>query len=116
MDHLHVKGLGNKFTEPDATVIESARALQAPLGEGTQMTALPVFLSGQTAWQVGPTAAALGNEDFLFCAGGGIMGHPDGPGAGVAALRLAAKAHRQGIDPLVFAQQHPALAKALTRG
>lgn len=115
VDHLHVNGLGNKFTEPDATVLESARALQAPLGEGTQMTALPVFSSGQTAWQVGPTAAALGNEDFLFCAGGGIMGHPDGPGAGVAALRLAAEAHRQGIDPLVFAQQHPALAKALTR-
>lgn len=37
------------------------------------------------------------------------------PGAGVAALRLAAEAFRRGIDPSDFAQKHPALAKALKR-
>ena len=114
-DHLHVNGLGNKFTEGDATVIEAARAVQAPIDPAREDAALPVFSSGQTAWQIGPSAAALGNEDFLFCAGGGIVGHPDGPGAGVLALRQAAEAFRLGIEPREHARDRPALARALDR-
>jgi ribulose-bisphosphate carboxylase large chain len=111
-DHVHVNGLSNKFTEPDSVVIGAARSVQTPL-PGPGYAALPVFSSGQTAWQVGPTAQALGNEDFLFCAGGGIMSHPSGPGAGIIALRQAAEAARDGIDIRDHAWGHRELAEAL---
>ena len=113
-DHLHVNGLNNKFTETDDVVIASARAVQAPVGAaGTPDSALPVFSSGQTIWQIGPAATALGNDDFLFCAGGGIMSHPQGPAAGIVALRQASEAHRQGVDIRDHARSHPELRVAL---
>lgn len=111
-DHLHVNGLANKFTEEDAVVIEAARSVQAPLKGGDHL-ALPVFSSGQTAWQVGPTIRALGNADFLFCAGGGIMSHPSGPAAGIIALRQAAEGAASGIGVRDHARSHPELAAAL---
>jgi len=111
-DHLHVNGLSNKFTEPDDVVIEAARSVQA-LVPGKGPAALPVFSSGQTAWQIGPTINALGNEEFLFCAGGGIMSHASGPGAGIIALRQAAEAARDGIDIRDQARNHRELAEAL---
>ena len=111
-DHLHVNGLDNKFTEPDGVVMEAARAVQAEL-PGTKRTALPVFSSGQTVWQMGPSAAFLGNQDFLYCAGGGIMSHPGGPGAGVTSLRQSADAARAGIPVEDYAKDHPQLAEAL---
>lgn len=112
-DHIHVNGLDNKFTEPDAVVMESARAVQAPLA-GTELCALPVFSSGQTVWQVDPTAAQLGNQDFLICAGGGIMSHPMGIAAGVVAFRQAAEAARAGVSPQQHAKSSPELAAALS--
>ncbi|MFZ3582009.1 ribulose-bisphosphate carboxylase large subunit family protein [Loktanella sp. DJP18] len=111
-DHLHVNGLNNKFTEDDATVIASARAVQSPVGAAGP-GAVPVFSSGQTIWQIGPAAQALGNDDFLFCAGGGIMSHPAGPAAGIVALRQAAEAHGSGRDIRDHARDHPELAAAL---
>ncbi|ABD55980.1 ribulose-bisphosphate carboxylase large subunit family protein [Jannaschia sp. CCS1] len=88
-DHLHVNGLSNKFCEPDESVTASARACLSPLMEGHPMLAMPVFSSGQTAAQAAPTLAALGSADLIHAAGGGILGHPDGPRAGVAAMRSA---------------------------
>ncbi|WP_323771793.1 ribulose-bisphosphate carboxylase large subunit family protein [Antarctobacter sp.] len=112
VDHLHVNGLRNKFTEPDELVMEAAKAVQEKL-PGTARSALPVFSSGQTVWQTGECAAFLGNQDFLFCAGGGIMSHPDGPGAGVTSLRQAADAARAGIPVETYAKDHPLLSAAL---
>lgn len=111
-DHLHVNGLDNKFTEPDDVVMASAHAVQALL-PGTARCALPVFSSGQTVWQVGPTAAQLGNQDFLICAGGGIMSHPMGAGAGVLAFRQAAQAAGSGTELSHHALSNPELAAAL---
>jgi len=57
----------------------------------------------------------LGNDEFIFCAGGGIQGHPDGPAVGVIALRQAARAvrvAREGVDVEEFARTHPELARA----
>ena len=110
-DHLHVNGLANKFTEPDDVVAEAARAVQSPFS-GTP-AALPVFSSGQTAWQIGPSADVLGNHDYLFCAGGGIMSHPGGPAAGILSLRQAAEAHSLGRSVTDHAAHHPELAAAL---
>ncbi len=112
-DHLHVNGLGNKFSEPDASVIDSARAVSAPLFADRPMEAMPVFSSAQTPAQVGPTRAALGHDGWLICAGGGIMGHPGGPAAGVLAMRQAAEAAKAGLTAPEAARDRPELAAAL---
>ena len=74
---------------------------------------MPVFSSGQTARQAPGTFAALGSADLIVTAGGGIMGHPDGPAAGVAGLRRAYEAAMTAIPLDVYAREHPALARAL---
>lgn len=114
-DHLHVNGLGSKFTETDSIVAQSARSVQAPVffDGGPDHVAMPVYSSAQTAWQVAPSRDVLDNDDFIFCAGGGIQGHPDGSGAGVIALRQAAEAAREGIPVETYAKTHRELKRAL---
>jgi ribulose-bisphosphate carboxylase large chain len=115
-DHLHVNGLANKFSEDDVSVIQSARACLTPLFAAKPCLAMPVFSSGQTVRQVPGTYAALGSTDLIFAAGGGIMAHPNGPAAGVAALREAWDATIAGVPLADRAREHRALARALEGG
>ncbi|WP_157015602.1 ribulose-bisphosphate carboxylase large subunit family protein [Mesorhizobium xinjiangense] len=112
-DHLHVNGIANKFTESDASVIDSARSVGEPLFADDAYAAMPVFSSGQTAVQMPPTFEALGSGDFIYCAGGGIMGHPGGVAGGVASLRQAAEAAMKGIALDDHASEHAELRQAL---
>jgi ribulose-bisphosphate carboxylase large chain len=112
-DHLHVNGINNKFSESDASVLASARAVLAPLWADASMHAMPVFSSGQTGLQARPTFDALGTADLIFAAGGGIFGHPDGVSAGVTALREAWQAAMAGLDIEDAARTSPALRSAL---
>ncbi len=112
-DHMHVNGLANKFAEDDDSVIASARACLSPLFDDKPCVAMPVFSSGQSARQAHGTFAALGSTDLIFAAGGGIMAHPDGPAAGVQALREAWDAAIAGVPLADRARTHPALARAL---
>lgn len=112
-DHLHVNGIANKFTEPDEVVIENARLLSQPLAGSPGYKAMPVFSSGQTAVQMDATLNAIGHTNFIFCAGGGIMGHPGGVKGGVASLRQAAEASLSGMPIEVFARDHRELRDAL---
>lgn len=112
-DHMHVNGLANKFSETDESVIASARACSEPLFADRPDTIMPVFSSGQTVRQAPGTFAALRTTDLIFAAGGGIIAHPDGPAAGVAALREAWEAAVTGEDLAVAARSRPALAAAL---
>ncbi len=112
-DHMHVNGLRNKFCEPDASVIASARSCLTPMFDAKPCTVMPVFSSGQSAAQVWDTFAALGSADLIFAAGGGIMGHPGGPAAGVAALRAAWDAALAGESAEAAAARVPELAVAL---
>lgn len=112
-DHVHVNGIRNKFCESDESVIASARAVLAPLLGGYQM--MPVFSSGQWAGQAADTYAALGSADCMYLAGGGIMAHPQGPAAGVSALRAAWDAALAGIPLAEYAQSHSALAAAIEK-
>lgn len=115
VDHLHVNGLRNKFTEDDASVIASARSCLTPMFDpptpGCEV--MPVFSSGQTADQAVDTYQAIGSTDLIFCAGGGIMAHPGGIGAGVRSLRQAWDAAVAGITLDDHAIDHPELAQAL---
>jgi ribulose-bisphosphate carboxylase large chain len=112
-DHMHVNGLANKFSEPDESVIESARACSIPMFADKPCAAMPVFSSGQTARQAAGTLAALGSPNLIFASGGGIMAHPGGPAEGVRALREAFEAAAEGIPAERYAETHEALAGAL---
>jgi ribulose-bisphosphate carboxylase large chain len=112
-DHLHVNGLRNKFSEPDASVIAAARAVLAPVMPGATLPAMPVFSSGQTGLQAHDTWAALGTADLIHTAGGGIFGHPNGVPAGVEALRASWNAAIEGVPLVEHAKRVPALAQAL---
>jgi len=114
VDHLHVNGLRNKFSEPDETVIAAVRSVTQPLFDDAPMRVVPVFSSAQTGLQAHDTFAALGNADLICTAGGGIFGHPDGAAAGVKALRQAWEAAEAGVDLATYSHDRPALARALT--
>lgn len=115
VDHIHVNGLRNKFSEEDDSVITSARACQTPMFEtpdaGYQI--MPVFSSGQSAAQVTDTYQALGNSDLIYCCGGGIMAHPGGIAGGVASLRQAWQAAMTDIPMAIYAREHRELAQAI---
>jgi ribulose-bisphosphate carboxylase large chain len=115
VDHLHVNGIRNKFCEPDASVIASARECLTPLWPppGRPDTVMPVFSSGQSAAQVADTWDAMRTPDLIFCCGGGIVAHPGGLEAGVASVREAWEAAQSGIPAADYARTHPALAEAL---
>jgi ribulose-bisphosphate carboxylase large chain len=115
VDHLHVNGLRNKFCEADSSVIEAARTCLTPI-PFVGATVMPVFSSGQSVRQIPDTYLALDNRtDWLFLAGGGIMAHPGGPGAGVRALRQAWDATIAGQSLNQFSTDHAELAAALER-
>lgn len=113
VDHMHVNGLRNKFAETDDSVLASARACLTPLFPDKPCTVMPVFSSGQSAAQVPGTWAGLKSTDLIFAAGGGIMAHPHGPAAGVAALHEAWEATLAGVPLADHARAHPNLALAL---
>jgi ribulose-bisphosphate carboxylase large chain len=116
-DHMHVNGLRNKFCEEDESVLASARECLQPMfaGEGRGCEAMPVFSSGQTVRQAADTYAGLGSTDLIFAAGGGLMAHPRGPGAGVRAIRQAWEAALAGIPIERHAETHLELREALDK-
>jgi ribulose-bisphosphate carboxylase large chain len=115
VDHLHVNGLRNKFSETDDSVVRSAQACVSPMFAPPERgcEVMPVFSSGQTAEQVADTYRAVGSADLIYCCGGGIMAHPGGVPGGVLSLRQAWEAAIQGIDLDTHARSHPALAQAI---
>ncbi|MCC5973077.1 MAG: ribulose-bisphosphate carboxylase large subunit family protein [Rubellimicrobium sp.] len=114
-DHMHVNGIANKFCESDDSSIASARSQLEPMWDDLPVTAMPVFSSAQTVLQPPETFARLGSADLIYAAGGGLMGHPDGPAAGVASLRAAWEAAMEGIPLDTRATDSPALARALAQ-
>jgi ribulose-bisphosphate carboxylase large chain len=116
-DHIHVNGLRNKFSESDESVIASARACLEPLfrNHPDPLSVMPVFSSGQTVRQAADTFAAIGTVDLIHAAGGGIMAHPGGIAAGVAALRQAWEAAVTGVAIEDAARTHAELRQALQK-
>lgn len=114
VDHMHVHGLQGKFSQPDAEVIASAHDCHAPLTPEIDDRVMPAFSSGQWAGTVPATWAAVQSDDLLFMSGGGILAHPGGPAAGVASIRQAWAAARDGMPLAEYARQAPELAAALS--
>ncbi|MBP1849318.1 RuBisCO large subunit C-terminal-like domain-containing protein [Rhizobium halophytocola] len=115
IDHMHVHGIGGKFSDPAEEVEHAARRCLAPLSadSGIDDRVMPVFSSGQWAATLHRAMEAADSEDFMFLAGGGILAHPLGPEAGVESLRQAYEAILQDKTLEEHAANHPALAAAL---
>lgn len=113
VDHMHVHGLQGKFSQSDDEVIASAQDCYTPLADAIDDRVLPAFSSGQWAGTVPATWAAVQSDDLLFMSGGGILAHPGGPAAGVASIRQAWAAAREGAALADYARSAPELAAAL---
>ncbi len=111
VDQLHVNGLKNKFCESDESVVRSIRACLTPMLGG--YTAMPVVSSGQWGGQAPETYRQTETLDIMYLAGGGILAHPGGPAAGVAALRQAWEAAAAGIPLDEYSREHPELRQSL---
>jgi len=112
-DHLHTNGIQNKFYETDDDVLASIADVRTPLLGGYET--VPVLSSGQSAGLAHATYAAVGTDDLLVLAGGGIHGHPNGSAAGVHAMRDAWEAAIAGEPLDQRAARSPDLAVALQK-
>ncbi|WEG11744.1 ribulose-bisphosphate carboxylase large subunit family protein [Pullulanibacillus sp. KACC 23026] len=110
-DHLHVNGLNGKFYESNKSVINSIKSCLEPLLGGNQT--MPVISNGQWAGTVQETFNNIKTNDVMHLAGGGILGHPDGPSAGFESMKLAWEAAKHGVDFHEFANDHPSLKRAI---
>jgi ribulose-bisphosphate carboxylase large chain len=117
VDHMHVNGIRNKFTESDDSVIASARECLTPMfarpGNGCEI--MPVFSSGQWAGQADETWRRLRSTDLIYACGGGIMAHPRGVEAGVKSIRQAWEAAITGVPFEKAAQTHVELREAAAK-
>jgi ribulose-bisphosphate carboxylase large chain len=111
VDQLHVNGLKNKFCESDESVVRSIKACLTPMFGDT--LAMPVVSSGQWGGQAAETYRQTRTMDIMYLAGGGILAHPGGPAAGVAAIRQAWEAAANEIPLDEFARSHPELQQSL---
>ncbi|MTH77552.1 RuBisCO large subunit C-terminal-like domain-containing protein [Paracoccus aestuariivivens] len=114
IDHMHVHGMGGKFSDLDEDVTAAARHCLEPMADQDDRV-MPIFSSGQWAGTLPHTLAQIGSDDLMFLCGGGIMAHPQGPAAGLASLRQAHEATRLGVPLAEHARSEPELAAALAR-
>ena len=112
IDHIHVHGMGGKFSDLDEDVTEAARHCLDPMSNEDDRV-MPIFSSGQWAGTLPHTLAQVGSDDLMFLSGGGIMAHPSGPAAGLLSLRQAHEAVVAGVALTDHARAHPELAQAL---
>ncbi len=113
VDQIHVNGIQNKFWESDDSVVRSIEACRRPLLGGFEV--LPVVSSGQWGGQAPETYRRTQTVDLLYMAGGGIMAHPNGPSAGVVALKQAWEAAVKGWSVEEAAQFYPEFAKSVEK-
>ncbi|MEM4444546.1 MAG: type III ribulose-bisphosphate carboxylase [Thermofilum sp.] len=76
--------------------------------------ALPVSSGGLHPGTLPDVVRVMG-RDVVIQVGGGVVGHPDGPRAGAAAVRQALEAVAAGIPLSEYAREHRELARALEK-
>ena len=103
----------NKFWEGDDSVVRSIQAVLAPLLGG--MEAMPVISSGQWGGQAPETYARTGSVDLMYLAGGGMISHPGGPAAGLAAICQAWEAAVAGTPLEEYARDRVELRQSLEK-
>lgn len=115
VDQFQINGIASKYWESDDSFIRSFEAVTTPLFSPADC-ALPVAGSGQWGGQAPETYERTGRTvDLLYLCGGGIVSHPDGPGAGVRAVQQAWQAAVEGIPLKEFARSHVELARSIEK-
>ncbi|OLP61977.1 ribulose 1,5-bisphosphate carboxylase [Xaviernesmea oryzae] len=115
VDQFQINGIGVKYWEPDDSFVRSFEALSKPLFSDADKP-LPVAGSGQWGGQAPETYRRTGRTtDLLYLCGGGIVSHPQGPAAGVRAVRQAWEAAVADIPLETYAQDHPELAASIAK-
>jgi len=115
VDQFQINGIRAKYWEPDESFVRSFHDLATPIFSDADCP-LPVVCSGQWGGQAVETYRRTGRTlDLMYLGGGGVHGHPKGPGAGVAAIRQAWKAAELGVQLPDYAKDHPELAVALAK-
>ena len=115
VDQFQINGIGAKYWEPDDSFVASFKAVSTPMFAAADCP-LPVAGSGQSGGQAPETFARTGRTvDLMYLAGGGIVSHPGGPGAGVKAVRQAWEAAVAGVPLEAYAREHPELAQSLAK-
>ncbi|UCI18715.1 ribulose-bisphosphate carboxylase large subunit family protein [Mesorhizobium sp. B2-1-8] len=115
VDQFQINGIGSKYWEPDDSFIRSFEAVTTPLFSPDDC-ALPVACSGQWGGQAPETYERTGRTvDLLYLCGGGVVSHPDGPGAGVRAVLQAWQAAVEGIALADYARDHIELARSIEK-
>ena len=112
-DQMHVNGIDNKFWESDDSVVASIEACLTKMFD--HKTVVPVVSSGQWGGQAFETYRRTKTVDLLYMAGGGIIAHPMGAAAGVAALQQAWKAAVDGLTLEDAAKQYKEFAAAVEK-
>ena len=112
---MHVHGLAGKFAQNDQEVRDSALACLKPLADARDKSdvVMPAFSSGQWAGTLPLTLDVVPNGDVLFMCGGGILAHPQGVAAGVASIRQAWQAWREGRSLVEAAKSSSILQSAI---
>jgi 3-oxoisoapionate-4-phosphate decarboxylase len=115
VDQFQINGIGVKYWEPDESFVRSFKAVTSPIFEASDC-ALPVAGSGQWGGQAPETYRRTGRTvDLMYLCGGGILSHPQGPAAGVRAVRQAWEAAVTDIPLADYAKDHPELAASIAK-
>lgn len=112
VDQLHVGTAVGKMAETEEEVRANIAACKEPLHDVKPV--LPVASGGLHPGMV-PTLMEIFGKDVVIQLGGGIHGHPDGTVKGATAARQAVDAVLGGYKLKNYAEDHPELARALTK-
>lgn len=115
VDQFQINGIGAKYWEPDDSFVKSFGDITTPIFSERDCP-LPVVCSGQWGGQAIETYNRTGKTlDLMYLGGGGIHGHPNGPAAGVRAIRRAWEAAAAGESLQQAARDCADLAASLAR-
>ncbi|WP_180899491.1 3-oxo-isoapionate-4-phosphate decarboxylase OiaX [Martelella soudanensis] len=115
VDQFQINGIRAKYWEPDESFVQSFHDVMTPIFSEDDRP-LPVVCSGQWGGQAVETYQRTGRTlDLMYLGGGGIHGHPGGPGAGVRAIRQAWEAAASGQSLEAHAATHKELAASLKK-
>lgn len=115
VDQFQINGIRAKYWESDESFVKSFKDVTTPIFNEADC-ALPVVCSGQWGGQAVDTYERTGRTlDLMYMGGGGIHGHPMGAASGVAAIKQAWDAARDGESLAHKAKDHPELAAALAK-
>lgn len=115
VDQFQINGIRAKYWEPDDSFVKSFHDVMTPIFSDADRP-LPVVCSGQWGGQAVETYRRTGQTlDLMYLGGGGIHGHPNGPAAGVRAIRRAWQAAEEGQTLQDAARGHPDLAVSMAK-